>query len=85
MICAAWNVVSILPEREKDFTCREVTLCHHIAREHWQEIGMQSTFARTLRFRSLGILQVKQNVCIYILGRTEQLPAGEILGLLFQI
>ena len=72
-------------QRKKDLACREVAQCNHLAREHWQELGTENAFAGTHRFRSLGILQVKQNGFVYVLGRTKQLPAGEILGLPFQI
>jgi len=72
-------------QREKDLASWEVAQCNRIAREHRQELGTLNAFAEMLRFRSLGILQVKQKGSVYVLGRTEQLPAGDILGLPFQI
>ena len=66
----------------KDLTCREVAQCNHIATEHCQELGTQNVFAETLMFRSLGILQAKQNGSTHVLGRTEQLP-GEDFGITF--
>lgn len=69
--------------KEKDFTCREGSHCNYSARGEQWGLGTENAFERAQRFRSLGILQVKQSVSVCVLHGTME--HVEILGLPFQI